>query len=281
MTLSEAFELYRQDVIIFRNQSAKTEEHHIITLNSLIRFIGRDIRIEKLTFEMVRDWKIGMDKQNRSVATIRGYLFKLRVVLAYLKANGHKVLDPSLIQPPKRDNKLPLVVTPEDVTKLIASAHKLRNKAIISLLYSSGMRVSELCSLNRSDLKRDYFTVHGKGKKNRLCFVDARSRDLLDQYLSRRTDNNPALFTGKFDSHRITPGNVQDIFKYTRQRAGFEFPVHPHTMRHSFATNLMINGCHIYTLSKLLGHSSIETTAIYLHLYDSDLETAFRNYHSV
>jgi integrase/recombinase XerD len=279
MLLSEAFNLYRRDVIIFRNQSAKTEAHHNQTCKNLILFTG-DINIEDLSFDIIRTWKLDMEKRGRSPETVRGYLVKLRVVLAYIRISVN-CLDPASIPLPKRSARIPGVLSPKEVQHLINSTNKVKNKAIISLLYSTGLRVSELCSLNIKDVENDYFPVIGKGGKSRLCFIDHRTRGFLRAYLLTRRDNDQALFIASQTCLRITPGTIQEIFKCARRKAGFDWPVHPHTMRHSFATNLMMNGCGLYTVSKLLGHSSLETTATYLHLVDKDLEAAHKKYHSV
>lgn len=280
MLISEAFKAYASDVIAFRNQSAKTEEHHFVALTSLLGFIG-DVPVTELTFENVRDWKISMEKRNLSVITIRGYLIKLRVVLAYLAGRGFEVLSPEQIPLPKRIDQIPEVISAAQVQLLIDTTTKPRNKAIISLLYSTGLRVSELCALNRSVASQEYFTVIGKGGKSRLCFIDKRSQRLLKAYLRSRMDNEPALFISPLMVARITPGGVQEIFKHVRKKAGFDFPVHPHTMRHSFATNLNKNGASLRAIQLMMGHASVATTQIYLHIYDSELVEDYQKYHSI
>lgn len=280
MLLSEVFAAYAADVIAFRNQSFKTEENHNVACKSLISYVG-DIDISRLSFNDVRDWKLSLDKRKLSAITIRGYLIKLRVVLAYLESQGYDVLSPDSIPLPKRVEKIPLVLTPEQVQLLIDSTSKYRNKALISLLYSSGLRVSEVCSLDTRDITNDFFTITGKGGKSRICFIDERTRGLLKPYLRRRRDVNPALFISPLNGLRMTPGGVQEVFKYARNKAGFDFPVHPHTMRHSYASNLMMNGIDLYQLMKLMGHSSLDTTKIYLHINDKHLAEDYKKYHTV
>lgn len=280
MLVSEAFNAYASDVIAFRNQSRKTEEHHNVALKSILGFIG-DVPISELTFNNVRDWKLSMEARNLSVITIRGYLIKLRVVLAYLESRGIKILSPVQIPLPKRIDTIPEVINPLQVQLLIDSTAKARNKAIISLLYSTGLRVSELCSLNRISVSEDYFTIIGKGGKSRICFIDKRSRRLLGQYLRERRDNDPSLFISPLNGLRMTPGGVQEIFKYARKKAGFDFPVHPHTLRHSFATNLNKNGASLRAIQLMMGHASVQTTQIYLHIYDSELIEDYQKYHTI
>lgn len=290
MLLSEAFSLYRRDVITFRNQSRRTEECHVTCLSSLLKFAG-DLEIVDLDFSAVRDWKSSMEARGLSISTIRNYLINLRVVLLYLLKSGVACLDPDLIQLPKRIYKPPSVVTAAEVQKLIDAVlvkrngypmiSRYKNAAIISLIYSCGLRVSELCSLDTRTVRGDTFAITGKGGKTRPSFIDPRTRLLLNQYLALRTDSNPALFICRNDNGRMTPGNIQFIFQVAKRKAGFDFPVHPHTLRHAFATNLLKNGCHIYVLSRLMGHASIQTTAMYLHMQDPELEEAHQKYHTV
>lgn len=279
MKISTAFQMYRNDFIVFRNQSRKTEENHFIAMKALVSYTG-DIEIEHLSFEMIRDWKINMDK-GRSSITVRGYIIKLRVVLRFLKDRGFDVVDPDAIPVPQRGDTIPEWVSPEDVKKLIDSTKVLRNKCIISLLYASGIRVSELCSLNRDSIREGSFTLLGKGKRARLCFVDERTQRLLDKYLATRKDNNPALFTGKYDSHRLTANNTQEIFRIARRAAGFTHTISPHTMRHSFATNLLRSNTNIRYVQTMLGHQSLETTQMYTHIVNEDLRKVYNEHHSI
>lgn len=273
MTISEAFEAYRTAVIVFRNQSIKTEENHRVAEKSLIRHLG-DIPVSEIAFEDVRSWKASLDTC-RSPETVRNYIIKLRVVLSHLQRIGVPALDPELIPVPKRSTKPPVCITHEQVSELIEATPNIRCKAIISLLYSSGIRVSELCSLNRNQLQKGKFTITGKGGKSRLCFYDTRTEALVRQYLATRKDESPALF---YTPHgRISPGTVQELFKRLRKKTGIE-SVHPHTLRHTFATELMQSGMHIYTLSRLLGHSNIQTTQVYLHLADPQLQDEYQKY---
>jgi integrase/recombinase XerD len=274
MRLTEAFDRYCLDCIVFRNQSKKTEENHYVCLRALVAYLG-DAEIEEVTFHQIRDWKMHLDK-TRSSSTVRNYVIRLRVVLAHLEKLGLKVVSPDLVPVPKRVDRVPSVICKEQVTSLIASTKNIKYKAIVSLLYASGLRVSELCALNREDVKGDSFTVVGKGGKARLCFLDERTKVLTALYLEQRTDNHAALFMTDYSS-RMTPGTVQETFRRLRRVSGIE--CHPHTLRHSYATNLMDNGMHIYTLSRLMGHSSIQTTSVYLHVTDPQLKSEYDKHH--
>jgi len=235
-----------------------------------------DIDMSSLTFPMVRNWKQEMDK-SRSPETVRNYIVKLRVVLSYVQLH-HDCLDPNQIPIPKRMDKVPAFLTKEQVAQCINATQRIKNKAIVSFLYASGIRISELCSLNRDQLHDNTFTVVGKGGKARLCFIDQRTIELLNQYSMTRTDNLAALFLSD-SGKRITAGAVQDTFRTIRKQTGLE--VHPHTLRHSFATDLLTNNTNLYYVSKMLGHSSVQTTQQYLHVVDQDLRAIYAQHHTV
>lgn len=289
MLLSEAFERYIQDRIIFANKSVKTEEAYNCTLKSLLS-CNQDTELKDLTFEHLRDWKIALEKRGLSQGTVRGYIVNTRAVLQYMQILGEKCLDARLIPLPNRKDSIPHVINKQEVANLIKAAlntpncskqNKARSGAIISLLYASGIRVSELCGLDRRDMQDGHFTLRGKGCKVRTAFYDQRTAEYLNQYLQLRTDANPALFVDGVDAQRLTAGTVQALFRRLSKRAGLKTPIHPHVLRHSFASDLLRNGCHIYPLSRLMGHSNIATTSVYLHLFDGELAEAYARFHSI
>lgn len=285
MNISQAFDVYCSDYIVFKNQSKRTEETNDYVKRSLVSFIG-DIEIASLTFSHIRDWKNELSK-TRTDETVRLYIVRVRVVLAFLLRRGYPVLDPDSIPVPKRTDKVPSFITKEEVWRLISSndvprssiINRYRNKALISLLYCSGIRVSEICSLNKEDIKGNSFTVVGKGGKARLCFIDERTQELLGKYLARRSDGNPALFISAENKLRITKGNIQFIFRQCSQRTGIV--CHPHTLRHSFATNLLQNNCNMRYVQELLGHSSLQTTQMYTHVINRDLQSVYEKFHTI
>lgn len=289
MTVSEAFKAYCTDYIVFKNFSSKTEEAYLVACKFLIKFIG-DIPITDLTFENVRDWKKWLDK-GRCPSTVRGYIICLRVVLRFMQTKGLPVLDPEAIPVPKRAEKVPGYVSPQDVNNFIKMAgrpapgypvvNRIRNQALISFLYASGLRASEICQLDRDSIKQGTFTVIGKGNKPRLCFIDLRTQDILKKYLSIRTDSNPALFYCPQTGKRLTTGNLQRIFLRVSKLGNLAQPIHPHTLRHSFATNLLKNNANMRYVQVLLGHSSLQTTQMYTHVVDRDLEAVYAQFHTV
>lgn len=278
MLLSEAFNQYTQDVIVFANQSPKTEENHLVCLHALLLQFG-DIDIETLTFPMIRSWKIQLEK-TRSPSTVRNYIIRLRVVLAYMENQGYNVTSTAIIPVPKRVDHVPSHISKEDVGKLIQGAVRLRSKAIISLLYASGIRVTELCNLNIADLHDQSFTVIGKGGYARLCFIDNRTQKLIDKYLETRTDANPALFLSQSGA-RLSATNVQLLVRLAAQRSGLGKSITPHTLRHTFATELLKSNTNMRYVQALLGHRSLQTTQMYTHVVDKDLESIYRAKHRV
>lgn len=279
MRLSEAFSLYYQK-IAFMNQSPRTAEMHWLALRSLIKSVG-DIPIADLTFVHIMEWKTKLENENKSQNTIRGYIIKLRIVLAHLNKERIDCLDVDLVPVPKRENTVPSWITPEEVTLLIDTCSHRRAKAIISLLYASGIRVSELTQLNRDQLHEGRFTVIGKGNKPRLCFYDRRTSLLLDRYLQGRKDNHPALFVQRQTLARMNKGGVEEVFRQVRLKAGIAKPITPHTLRHSFATDLAQRGLALHNLQRLMGHANIQTTSMYLHTTDIRLEEEYTKYHTI
>lgn len=286
LLISEAFEVYRLEYIVYRNQSHKTEEMSTGAMNALISFVG-DIPVTELTFDLVRKWKEHLEK-DKGQNTVRGYIIKLRVVLKHLILRGHEnIVNPEIIGVPKRLRTVVDFINPDEVNTLIAAVFKpgegystinrYRNRALVSFLYASGIRNSELCQLNRATLKMDdmTFTVVGKGNKPRLCFFDERSKIHIEAYLKLRTDEHPALFLSELTGDRISCGTLQMVFRNGYKKAGFTIPVHPHTMRHSFATNMLKNNTNIVYVRDFLGHSSVQTTEMYMQVANSDLRDIY------
>ena len=293
LTLSEAFELYRKDVIVYKNQSGKTEEMNQCAMKSIVAFLG-DIPIAELEFDQVRKWTTDLRK-TRTSNTVRGYILKLRVVLKYLKARGYECLDAEAVGIPKRDSR---VVDYLEVGEVEAMLHavfqkgpdysrfkRYRNRAIIALMFSAGLRNGELCNMECTQIKDgvDSFTVIGKGNKPRVCFIDPVTHRHIDEYLALRDDPYPALFVSEQQKGRekINPGVVQMVVKNAATKAGLDKNIHPHTLRHSFATDLLRNNTNIVYVKELLGHASIQVTMTYTHVVDEDLHQIHRLKHTV
>src|SRR6266496_5165604 len=167
----------------------------------------------------------------------------------------------------------------------------LRDRAIVGLLYSSGLRVSELVALNRDtvNLKRREFMVRGKGQKDRPVFISEDAALLISDYLAVRHDSLRPLFiryggaeqidtSGDFG--RLTPRSIQRIVAHYAALAGITKKVSPHTLRHSFATGLLMNGADLRSVQTMLGHSNISTTQIYTHVTDPHLKDIHEKFHA-
>lgn len=205
-------------------------------------------------------------------------------------------MSPEKIELPKISRKQVTFLHYDEITNLldvipIDTEQGLRDRAIIELLFSSGLRVSELANLNRDhvNIKRREFMVRGKGQKDRPVFIGESASGHVEEYLSTRIDNLPPLFlsysrnnsvSNTGDYRRLTPRSIQRIISKYARLAGITKHVSPHTMRHSFATDLLMNGADIRSVQSMLGHSSISTTQVYTHVTDKHLKEVYEKFHS-
>ena len=310
MDISELVADFLESLEIEKGRSTKTVENYGLYLARFIDLITEDfegqemIKPSDITPEVLRRFRLKLnrfsDNQNKerlSALTQSYHLIALRGFFKYLAKRGIKSLDPSLIDLPRAAKKQVTFLHFDEIERLLAeipldTESGLRERAIIELLFSGGLRVSELCSLNRDsiNLERREFMVRGKGKKDRPIFIDKSTAECIEDYLNMRTDTLPALFLNNSanqqipstsgDFRRLTPRSIERIVqKYTRL-AGITKHVTPHTMRHSFATDLLMNGADIRSVQSLLGHANISTTQIYTHITDPHLKEVHEKFHS-
>ena len=310
MDISELVADFLESLEIEKGRSTKTVENYGLYLARFIDLITEDfegqemIKPSDITPEILRRFRLKLnrfsDNQNKerlSALTQSYHLIALRGFFKYLAKRGIKSLDPSLIDLPRAAKKQVTFLHFDEIERLLAeipldTESGLRDRAIIELLFSGGLRVSELCSLNRAsiNLERREFMVRGKGKKDRPIFIDKSTAECIEDYLNMRTDTLPALFLNNSanqqipstsgDFRRLTPRSIERIVqKYTRL-AGITKHVTPHTMRHSFATDLLMNGADIRSVQSLLGHANISTTQIYTHITDPHLKEVHEKFHS-
>lgn len=279
MKISEAFDRYKNDYILVRGQSRRTLENNDLVKSLIISYMGNK-NIKYLEMPDISGWVAEISK-DRKPNTVRLYVVRLRVVLKYMRTLGYKVLNPELIPVPKRENYKRGFLTPDEVTSMVNNAFDDRNRLVISLLYSSGIRVSELIQLKRDSIVDGQFTVIGKGNKVRLCFIDRRTEILLKKYLSTRSDRSDSLIVSHIFGDKVTKSTIELIVKNTARRAGITKVVTPHILRHSFATNFIRNNGNIRYLSAMLGHASIDTTAVYTHIADNDLKSQYLKFHTI
>ncbi|HYE22726.1 MAG TPA: site-specific tyrosine recombinase/integron integrase [Verrucomicrobiae bacterium] len=241
--------------------------------------------------------------KNLKIITQNYHLIALRSFLKYLARRDIKSLAAEKIELPKTPARSVEFLEPDEIKRLIDATdqekHKqtrLRDRAILEFLFSTGLRISELISLKRDNinLKRREFSVRGKGDKMRLVFLSERAVTELEKYLAIRDDNSRALFIRHDEKQSVeqqlksmdksyaglTARTVQRIIKKYAMLAGIMKKISPHTLRHSFATDLLTNGADLRSVQELLGHASISTTQIYTHLTNRRLKDIYDKFHN-
>lgn len=218
------------------------------------------------------------------------YIIALRGFLKYMSQRDIETLSSDKIELGKAKDREVDFLEIEEINRLLSlnfsnELQGVRDKAILELLFSTGLRVSELTGLNieNINLKSGEFAVRGKGGKIRLVFLSDSAKKAIIDYLKRRNDVLPALFVsfGKNkDFQRLTPRSVQRIVKKHAAAAGIVKKITPHTLRHTFATDLLRNGADIKSVQAMLGHSSITTTQVYTHVTDRHLKEIHHRFHS-
>ena len=309
MDISELIEDFLEHLEIEKGRSKNTIENYKLYLERFyelaLEITNKDgLKPEEITRELLRKYRLKLNRYGSSngeddlqVITQAYHLIALRGFLKYLARREIKSLDPSLVELPKVVRKQVTFLHYDEVEDMleqidVSTESGLRDRAIIELLYSGGLRVSELVGLNRDsiNLERREFMVRGKGSKDRPIFISEACADRVSDYLDARTDSLPALFLNNSkntqavdtsgDFRRITARSVERIVEKYARLAGITKHVSPHTLRHSFATDLLMNGADIRAVQSMLGHSDISTTQIYTHVTDAHLKDVHERFHS-
>ncbi len=297
---SELISDFIEHLEVERGRSQKTAENYYLYLQRLIEFAG-DEPISTLNAELIRKWRLWLNRYESvngeplSTLTQSYHLIAMRSFLAYCSKRGIQTLTPEKIELPKVRKKQVSFLTNDEVMRLIDTIKTqddvgIRDRAIVELLFSAGLRVSELVNLNRDhiNLKRGEFMVRGKGQKDRPVFVSPEASEWLASYLETRTDSYIPLFIRysgapandpRGEDMRLTPRTIQRIVSRYALLAGITKHVSPHTMRHSFATDLLMNGADLRSVQSMLGHSNISTTQVYTHVTDPHLKEVHRKFH--
>ena len=299
--LSDMVSDYIEHLEVEGGRSVRTAENYRLYLERLIEF-SDDIAVENITSEIIRKYRLWLNRyesdagETLSIITQNYHLVALRGFLRYLSNRDINSLSPEKIILPKVSRKQVTFLHYDEVTRLIekidcSAEIGLRDRAIIELLFSSGLRVSELVNLNRDHINttRREFMVRGKGQKDRPVFISKSAAQHTEEYLDTRLDNLPPLFlsysrnnissmTG--DYRRLSARSIQRMLSKYARLAGITKHVSPHTMRHSFATDLLMNGADIRSVQSMLGHSSIATTQVYTHVTDQHLRENYEKFHS-
>jgi site-specific recombinase XerD len=258
--------------------------------------------IAELDLPSVRRFRVYLanvtDEKGRQLkkVTQNYYVIALRSFLRFLIKNDIQTLEPSKIDLPKTESRSLKFLEREQVERLVtmpdtSTEEGTRDRTILELLFSTGLRVSELAKLNHEqiNLERREFGVIGKGGKGRIVFVSDRAAEWIGRYLSLRTDPFKPLFirySGKVDEEndgekmRLTVRSIERIVKKYVRMARLPVDATVHTMRHSFATDLLMNGADLRSVQEMLGHKNIATTQIYTHITNKQLRDVHKAFHS-
>ncbi len=282
---------------IEKGRSVKTVENYD-------RYIRRFLDYAKvkspaqITEQMVREFRINLNRSAGVASTMKKntqnyHLIALRAFLKFLRKRDIESLNPERIELAKTSGRDLDLITADELNRIMRAPQgdelgALRDRAILELLFSTGLRVSELCGLNQDlDLTRDEFAVRGKGEKVRVVFLSASAKKAVGEYIKKRGDMSEALFVsygkggsskGK-DLPRITPRSIERLVKQYAVKAGITRKVTPHVIRHSFATDLLENGADLRSVQALLGHANIATTQVYTHVTDKHLREVHQAFH--
>ncbi len=289
---------------IEKGRSLKTVENYDHYLTRFLDFAKNDNPAD-ITSDTVREFRLWLNRQltghNKAKAetlskkTQNYYLIALRAFLKYLARQEVKTLPSERIELAKVGERPLDLITPEELNRLLnspkgTSLKDLRDKAILELLFSTGLRLAELCSLTADiNLKSDELSIRGKGGKVRVVFLSDSAKSAVKEYLSARKDMSDSLFVrvenrsskkvANKDLGSLNKRSVERIVKEHAIKAGISKKVTPHMMRHMFATDLLSNGADIRSVQSMLGHSSIITTQIYTHVTDKHLHDIHKKFH--
>ena len=279
---------------IERGRAVKTVENYD---HYLARYFAQ-MKIKNvgdISEQNIREFRLWLNRQSGTGGesmkrrTQNYYMVALRAFLKFLRKRSIECISPERIELAKLPERELDLITPAELGRLMGAAHgmgekDLRATAILALFFSTGLRVSELCSLNSDiDLTQDSFSVRGKGDKVRIVFLSPTAKGAVAAYLKVRKDMGEALFVsvpiGKTIPSRLTSRSIERIIKKCAVRAGITKKVTPHVLRHVFATDLLQNGADIRSVQIMLGHSNISTTQIYTHITDKALGDIHKKFH--
>jgi len=286
---------------IEKNRSVKTRINYERYLKRFLEF-SKISKPEQISQDLTRQYRLWLNRAGIKKNTQNYHLIALRNFLKYLAKRDIEVLPADKIELGKQSERQVIFLENNELERLLnapdeSSFKALRDRAILELLFSTGLRVSELCALNRDSInfRSGEFAIRGKGDKVRLVFLSETAKIALKNYLQKREDVDQALFIrnisaqggsasggknpAKSDDLRLTSRSVERLIKHYAAKAGLSKKVTPHTLRHSFATDLLMNGADIRSVQALLGHSNITTTQIYTHITDRQLREVHQAFH--
>lgn len=300
MLFSKAKTDFLEYLEIEQNRSQRTIQNYDHYLTRLIDFAG-EVKVSDIDAELIRKWRLWLNRLGTNTsdelgkATQNYHLIALRSFLKFCAKRDIPALPADKIELARTHRAQVTFLNPGEIERLFAQPDiktviGLRDRAILELLFSSGLRVSELVGLDKDhiNLKRREFMVRGKGQKDRPVFISPEAATWIEYYLTKREDSTKPLFirysgtkkvdlTGNF--HRLTARSIQRLVARYALMAGITKHVSPHTLRHSFATDLLMNGSDLRAVQAMLGHSNISTTQIYTHVTDPHLKAVHEKFH--
>ncbi|MEK7614786.1 MAG: site-specific tyrosine recombinase/integron integrase [Patescibacteria group bacterium] len=301
-TLSSLITDFLEYLEVERGRSARTIRNYDFYLRRFSTW-AQNPTPNKITREMIHKYRLwlnrlqeGRQEEMLKKSTQNYHLIALRSFLKYLVKQEIPSLAPEQIELAKQSQRTVNFLEAEELGRLLVMPKKeqgetiisLRDTAILELLFSTGLRVSELASLKIElvNLKRDEFTVRGKGDKPRLVFLSPAAKEAIKLYLSKRKDTSPYMFVShdrakkeRASSAPLTPRSIQRTVEGYAKRAGITKKITPHTLRHTFATDLLLSGADIRSVQSMLGHQSITTTQVYTHITNNQMKEVYKKFH--
>lgn len=292
-SLKDLFKDYLEYLEIEKGRSLLTIRNYRHYLSDFLGFAKvenpKDIGADLIRrFRLYLNRKQTKDEKEIKRKTQNYYLIALRGFLKYLARRDVKSLPAEKIELAKTESREIEIISDEELERLFLSAPEdnslksVRDKAILETLFSTGLRVSELCRLNREniDFKKGEFSVRGKGDKIRLVFLSETAKQAIKKYLDKRADIEEALFVNlNKNPSRLTSRSIERIIKMRAAKAGISKKLTPHGLRHLFATDLLRGGADLRSVQTMLGHSSISTTQIYTHITNPQLKQIHQTFH--
>jgi len=250
-----------------RNYSPRSIETYLHMLRSLEEY--HNTSVDEITIDQVKDFlQYCIEKKNVSVSYINQIISAVKILQKDVLGKDWESIR---IKRPRRVKKLPVVLSKEEVKSIIETTRNLKHRAILAVIYSAGLRISELISLRPSDIDSDrkQIKVLGKGNKYRYTLLSDNTLDMLRMYW-RAYRPVQYLFEGQKKGQPVSQSTIQQVFKHACKKTGINKPASVHSLRHSFATHLLESGTNLKIIQTLLGHSSLRTTSIYLHVTKFD-----------
>jgi site-specific recombinase XerD len=306
MLLSQLIEDFLEYLVVEKNRSSRTIVAYRHYFDRLLEWTGEALTVEQLTPDKIRKFRLYLSRYLDSynepleLKTQSYHVIALRSLLKYAAKRDIDAVTADKVELPKATARQVQYLTDDELERLLAEPDVtamtgLRDRAMMEVLFSTGLRVSEIASLDRRlvDSSNGELRVIGKGRKERLVFVSDRAMDWLRQYFERRLDEHEAAFVGyrgkgvgndpspqvQIQATRLTARSVDRAISRYSLQSGLTKKITPHTLRHSFATDLLLGGADIRSVQTLLGHASIMTTQIYTHVTNQRLRDIHEHFH--